>query len=156
MHFRFPVFPKVTVDTEVVILQKGLPNRWRTSVTVAHSLENFLGLDGSDRSFWHDQQKWRALDGAAINIFMSPAEGQLAEKCLAAGTPLRSIFDVNVGIKPYQAGKGKPPQTKEIVRTRPYDSERFLDHSFRPYLRGGDIGRYKLTPLETRFIKYGP
>jgi len=157
LHFKFPVFRKVTVDTEIVILQKSLPDQWQALVTVIGSLEAFLSAVDSDknRQILHEQQKWHALDGNAINIFTSAAEEQLAAKCLTKSVALESLLNINVGIKPYQAGKGKPPQTKEIVKNRPYDSDYPQDSSSRPYLRGKDIRRYEISPLESRYLKYG-
>ena len=155
IHFRYPVFPKVTVDTEIVILQKGYSEHWQASVTVVQSFQDLLELDGNDGSIVHRQQEWQTLNGDVINIFLTPAEKQLAEKCLSVSESVDSLFDVNVGVKPYQTGKGTPPQTKEVVRTRPYDSDKPLDSSFRPYLRGADISRYTISPVQQRYIKYG-
>jgi hypothetical protein len=42
------------------------------------------------------------------------------------------------------------------VEDRPFDSDRRLNASYRPYLRGIDIGRYKIAPVEPRYLKYGP
>ncbi|KKK56972.1 hypothetical protein LCGC14_3059170, partial [marine sediment metagenome] len=37
VHFRFAVFPKVTVDTQIVVLQKADPVHWRASVSILDS-----------------------------------------------------------------------------------------------------------------------
>jgi len=80
----------------------------------------------------------------------------LADKCSRIGVPLSSLCIINVGIKPYQIGKGTPPQTKEIVESRPYDGDQKVGAAYRPYLRGSDIGRYLIDPIEPRYLKYGP
>ena len=41
--------------------------------------------------------------------------------------------------KPYQKGKGTPPQTKEIVELKPYTSFEKKDASWVPYMRGRTI-----------------
>ncbi len=158
VHFRFPVFPRVTVDTEIVILQKTLPRQWQAVVTIADTQRAFEDESSKSeiRQIRHEQQKWQASDGDTINIFTNPSEELLAGKCARIGQPLSSFCDINVGIKPYQTGKGHPAQTKETVLKRPFDSNRRLDNSYRPYLRGSDIGRYAINPLEPRYIKYGP
>ena len=158
VHFQFPVFPKVTVDTEVVILQKAIPENWQAVATIVESLDAFqrLPLGQGIEKIRHEQQKWQALDGGVINIFMSPSEEALADKCSRIGVPLSSLCIINVGIKPYQIGKGTPPQTKEIVESRPYDGDRKVGAAYRPYLRGSDIGRYLIDPIEPRYLKYGP
>ena len=157
VHFRFPVFPKVTVDTEIVILQNSSPKHWHTTVTIANSLEAFQLSDSNPTvtRTTHEQEKWENHADTGINIFLSPLEEQLAAKCLQIGTPLSNVCDINVGIKPYQVGKGRPQQTREIVDKRSFDSNVPLGPSYRKYLRGSDIGRYKITPLQERYLKYG-
>jgi hypothetical protein len=76
---------------------------------------------------------------------------KIASKSVNAG----AIFEINVGIKPYQVGKGTPPQNQETVDERSFDSTKKLDITYRSYLRGRDINRYTVAPLEDRFIKYG-
>ena len=63
-------------------------------------------------------------------------------------------FSVYNGIKIYEEGSGMPAQTREIVDTKPYSSERFID-SWLPCLRTGDIKQnyYKTGRL---FVDYGP
>ncbi|UCE60893.1 MAG: N-6 DNA methylase [Phycisphaerales bacterium] len=157
VHFRFAVFPKVTVDTQIVVLQKADPVHWRASVSILRSWMGLTNPDSHDTPvrIEHDQDEWREANGAVINIFLSAAEKTLAQKCCARSQPLRALCKINVGIKPYQVGKGRPPQTRRTVQERCYDSERPLGKEFRAYLRGCDIGRYRIRPLEARYIKYG-
>jgi type I restriction-modification system DNA methylase subunit len=154
VHFKFPVFKKVTVDTQVVILQKGTAKGWSPTATIVEH-QNDLLTGENLQHIVHSQDKWRSLNGGVINIFMKPEQLDLAEKIKNACVDLESLFDINVGIKPYQVGKGKPSQTRQTVETRPFDSNKKLDSSFRSYLRGSDIRRYKIDPLESRFLKYG-
>jgi type I restriction-modification system DNA methylase subunit len=158
VHFKFPVFPKVVVDTEILVLEKTQSDRWEVDVSVVDKLEIFLSpaLKASIRHIRHAQQQWQELDGDVINIFLTSAEKKLAAKCKKFGVRLDSFFDINVGVKPYQVGKGNPPQTRKIVDERPFDSDRQLSSSHRPYLRGADIGRFNIAPRETRFLRYGP
>lgn len=157
VHFKFPVFPKVTVDTQIVILQNSLPNKWIAAASIVESLDAFEGhaTDAKISIIKHKQEKWCALNGGVINIFLTPEEEQLRDKCLENSNLLEEYFDINVGIKPYQVGKGIPPQTKQIVENRVYDSEKPADKQYRQYLRGRDIGRYYINPTEMRYIKYG-
>ncbi|MFC7688692.1 TaqI-like C-terminal specificity domain-containing protein [Paeniroseomonas aquatica] len=59
-------------------------------------------------------------------------------------------------MKPYQIGKGKPAQTKDIVENRTFDASKKISNEYRQYLRGRDIGRFEIKPLEQRFLRYGP
>ena len=156
VHFQFPVFPKVTVDTEIVVLQKSNPQGWNTTAAIVESRDALADKTGAGiRRISHPQDQWRAAAGTVINIFLDAPAHALARKCLDAGAPLESFCAINVGIKPYQVGKGKPPQTRKIVASRAYDSHRQVSKLYRAYLRGSDIGRYKIAPLEPRYIKFG-
>jgi hypothetical protein len=158
VHFRFPIFPKVTVDTEIVLLEKSEPIHWRPIVNIYDDLDAFDNgaVVTGKTQLVHEQDNWHLLDGGVINIFMKPNEDALAAKCKKAGPPLDSLFVINVGIKPYQVGKGKPPQTRKTVEERPYDNHRRLTPQYRRYLRGADIARYRIDPVEPRYLKYGP
>ncbi|MBN2375049.1 MAG: N-6 DNA methylase [Sedimentisphaerales bacterium] len=156
-HFKFPVFKKVTVDTQVVILQKSNPKNWHPLVTVYNKIDSLRELPGEYKpiNIIHDQDVWVSLDGEVINIFLSPHEFELASKCKVNSDLLSNFCKINVGIKPYQTGKGKPPQTKDVVKIRSFDSDYPIDDSYRLYLRGADIKRYQISPIKPRYIKYG-
>jgi type I restriction-modification system DNA methylase subunit len=115
VHFKFSVFSKVVVDTEIVILQKANPAGWTAKVYVVNDKEGFLSPSRHTRiqQIEHSQQKWRQLNGDVINIFLSRFEEDIAVKCKRVGIRLDSFFVINVGVKPYQIGKGDPPQTKK-------------------------------------------
>lgn len=157
VHFKYPVFNGVTVDTQIVLLQKRNPANWKPRVTVAQTQVAFEAstIGPELRELIHDQDRWQSLDGGAINIFLSEAEIKLKTKITDKGVPASSIFDINVGIKPYQVGKGKPSQTRQIVDTRPFDSNKPLTKFHRRYLRGRDIARYVISPVVPRYLKYG-
>jgi len=68
---------------------------------------------------------------------------------------LSEICDIFYGIKVYQIGKGKPPQTKEIRDTKPFTSDKKKDE-FLPFFDGEHIGRYQLFWDHNNWLKYGP
>jgi hypothetical protein len=154
VHFRYKVFSECTVDTQIVILQKRLVKNWQVLVKIINSRNDFI-TNSNITEIKHKQEKWQKLEGRSINIFLNSSDGVLQEKCLNDSVPLSNLCNIRVGIKPYQVNKGIPPQTREIVENRIYDSDERLDKSYRKYLIGSDIGRYKILPLQSRFIKYG-
>jgi hypothetical protein len=95
------------------------------------------------------------LNGDVINIFLTESEEDIAVKCKRVGVRLDSFFVISVGVKPYQIGKGHPPQTEKIVEERPFDSDRKIDSHYRQYLRGVDIGRFVIAPVQPRYLRYG-
>jgi len=146
-HYASKVFDAV-VDTEVVIAQKGIINPG--DVKIRHWLdgqtyqENKIPLS-----------RIKKLDGEPINIFTSEKQNTLLRKIEANSLLLGELCIVTVGMKPYQVGKGKPKQTRQTVEKRPFDSEKKLDKSYLPLLRGRDIEKYLIKWDGKRWIKYG-
>ena len=155
VHFKYPVFKKVVVDTEVVIFQNGYKKGVRPNVhivpaePVVRLLEDASVVEGN-------QDDWLKLAEKPINIFLSDVERTLRDKVFGQPNVISNLLKVNVGIKPYQTGKGKPAQTKKMVKDRVFDAVSMKTLDYRQYLRGKDIGRYIISPLEKRFLKYGP
>ncbi len=158
VHFKKPVFPKSTVDTEIVVTRKGNPVDYKPVIKILNKGTTLgkLTIDSACKVIVHDQNQWMALDGKPISIFLSSDEIELANKIQNMSRELSNLCKINVGIKPYQVGKGKPAQTKQIVENRIYDSDREVDEYYRLYLRGRDINRYIISPLQQRYIKFGP
>lgn len=154
VHFGFAVFKKAVVDTEVVILENGFKKDCRPKTyivpqePIGELLENAKCIEGS-------QDDWLRLADRPINVFLSAAERKLREKIFSQPFTVQALFKVNVGVKPYQIGKGKPAQTKAMVEGRVFDASEQISPEYRQYLRGKDITRYQIRPLERRFLKYG-
>jgi len=133
-YYRSAVFAGVTVDTLTVVLRNGRePADNEISVTV---------VDGeSTRSHEVPQRRWADRDGAPINVFES-TETRRVSAGVESGTTIDDHCAITQGAKPFQVGKGDPPQTREIVDTKPFVSERQESEQFRPLLSGSDIHRY--------------
>jgi hypothetical protein len=65
------------------------------------------------------------------------------------------ICTIKWGIKPYQTGHGKPPQTKQMGKDRVYHSNLKKDESWKPLVVGGNVNRYVLNEPKNQYIKYG-
>ncbi|MCB1470433.1 MAG: hypothetical protein KDK08_25530, partial [Rhizobiaceae bacterium] len=115
----------------------------------AHMLEDASGVAA-------DQSDWLRLADLPLNIFLSKAERKLRDKAFSQPLAVADLFKVNVGVKPYQVGKGKPAQTAQVVKDRIFDANTKSGKEYRQYLRGKDFNRYEIRPLERRYIKYGP
>ena len=62
------------------------------------------------------------------------------------------------GIKPFEKGKGTPPQTEQIVETKPFVKEnqpKPAGEHWKPLLRGSLINRYENLWSEDSWIEYG-
>ncbi len=99
------------------------------------------------------QSEWRSEKGMPISLRLSPDRRDLAN-AIAKFPTLENEFLVTPGCKPYQVGKGKPPQTREIVNLKPFTSEK-AKPSFRPLLRGKLIHRFRMLWKDDLWIKFG-
>jgi type I restriction-modification system DNA methylase subunit/REP element-mobilizing transposase RayT len=153
VHFKQAVFPKVTVDTEIIILTNHqVPNNIAKIIVVEKGKSL---LHDVHTVITHRQREWIDSKGDVVNIFQSEIDKVLFNEILKESKPLEVYFDINVGIKPYQVGKGKPAQTRKNLEDRTFDSDSKENELFRKYLRGSDINRYKTVPLKERYLKFG-
>jgi adenine-specific DNA-methyltransferase len=148
VHYRHRVFNKATVDTEIVIIQKQLPIE-------THQIDISLKeKEGRSINYVIAQKRGQMSDGKPVNIFERPEFTQIADK-LRACQKLESLCAITQGAKPFQVGKGKPPQTREIVNKKPYVSEIPHNKTFRPLLRGRLIQRYEILWNNNYWISFG-
>jgi hypothetical protein len=89
-----------------------------------------------------------------IDILKNDDAIDLVLKIETKSTILKDLASVKVGLKAYQTGKGKPPQTQEIKENRLFHSTEKLEPDYLPYLEGKDVSRYSLG-WSGDFLKYG-
>ena len=147
-HLRCPVFGRATVDTQVVVLRKAPP-------PVDHQVEVVeVGRTGPPRRHPLPQQRCIAANGAPVNILQRPEHFALADR-FGALPRLEALCAITQGAKPFQRGKGRPKQTRDIVRDKPFVSTRQEDPSFRPLLRGSLIQSFQIRWRGDYWIRYG-
>ncbi|MFZ3065748.1 MAG: N-6 DNA methylase [Nitrospirota bacterium] len=148
VHFLDKVFAQATVDTEIIITQKATPKNNKCEITIFEK-----GEVVNEKHI--AQKKWQRKNGDVINIFIDDKTEKIINKITKVSRPLANLCKVTVGIKPYQKGKGKPSQTEKVVKERIYDATHKKNDTYRKYLRGKDINRYIIEPIEKRWISYG-
>jgi len=109
----------------------------------------------SNNIHFASQTNWLNSNGNTINILMNEAENVLKQKIEKGNKPMGELFNVVIGVKPYQVGKGKPKQTREIVTNRIFDAESKIDLMYKKLLRGSDILKFTNKWDGKRWIKYG-
>lgn len=62
---------------------------------------------------------------------------------------------VKNGVKPYEKGKGKPAQTDQTMKDKPFTSEVKNDETFSPLIGGSSFHKYKLLWNNDSWIQYG-
>ena len=67
---------------------------------------------------------------------------------------LSEYFQVMGGIKEYQVGKGKPPQTKEMKELNIFNSSEKVDDTYIPEIRGKHLSRFGIN-WKNEYVSYG-
>lgn len=153
-HFewnRIMITPKVfdaVVDTHCVIFQKNC---------ILSKCFIFI-FDKGRHVYLHSikRERIKSQGGGSINIIYDDAQMAIIDKIFSNSQPFITYFNVYNGVKPFEKGKGIPPQTSEIMKSKPYVCEGTKpDNSWTPLLRGSLIQKYKVTWSENYWIQYG-
>jgi hypothetical protein len=80
---------------------------------------------------------------------------KLIDKIAKQEFTLEDFCLVGAGCKPYEIGKGNPPQSKKMLEGKVYTSSKKVDKSYRLMLRGADIARFYVQKEEDEWLSYG-
>ncbi|ADY37900.1 hypothetical protein Bacsa_3375 [Phocaeicola salanitronis DSM 18170] len=145
-HYHKSVFDAI-VDTEVVII-KNMRTIDNTVYINNHTVKETSVLS-------QNQRRWAKENGNPVNIFISEQDEQIIDKIMNESICLSEIANVYAGLVPYEEGKGNPPQTREMMKAKIYNSTYKIDDSYRKAIRGTDINRYVNLWNGKRWLKYG-
>lgn len=145
-HYHKSVFEAV-VDTQVVLI-KNYSDKNKNVVVYNHK-------NNSIQILYHDQWQWALMDGAPINIFITPQDKSVITKIENNSHYLREYVNIYAGLVPYEEGKGTPPQTREMMKSKIYNSSYQINSTYRKAVRGADINRYVNYWKGNRWLKYG-
>lgn len=142
---------RAVVDTHVLIFQKGDTSKNENEVLVVEARK---GVKIAEEHRLPSSAIPRS--GDPINV-AAPMEHQRLFRTIGRiSKPLSTFCDVYNGIKPFEKGKGIPPQTAKIAKEQPYVAEGPCpDPSWSPLLRGSLIQRYELLWNNDYWVKYG-
>jgi type I restriction-modification system DNA methylase subunit len=150
LHLPEKVF-KAVVDTHVLIFEHRhgfTPKNEKVQIDIKEK-------DGVRP--WH-QLKLSDMprNGNCINIVATMATQKLYRKLIKSSQPLATFCDVYNGIKPFEKGKGTPPQTAETMSEQPFVKEGSRPgKKWSPLLRGSLINRYRNIWDNDYWILYG-
>jgi adenine-specific DNA-methyltransferase len=150
LHNKDHVFEAI-VDTHVLIFQKNkiLKNK---DVIIDISLKKDIS------NYQTINQYELPDDGEVINIISKEGDKILFQKIKKKSTFIKEECFSNVGVKPFQVGKGIPKQTREIVDEKPFvieNTARPKGKYWQPLLRGSLINRYVNFWDNNSWIEYG-
>ncbi|MFN8267575.1 MAG: TaqI-like C-terminal specificity domain-containing protein [Chitinophagales bacterium] len=150
LHIKDHIF-KAVVDTHVVIFER---NNYIKNYDVAIDI-----LEKKEITPLHIINQNELPDnGDIINILANDDEKKLFEKIKSKSTFIKDECFSNVGVKPFQVGKGKPKQTREIVDAKPFvveNAPKPKGKNWLPLLRGSLMNRYANFWQNNSWINYG-
>ncbi len=151
LHIKEHIF-KAVVDTQVLIFEK---NNYIKNYDVVIDV-----LEKKEISTLHIiNQNQLPNNGDIINILSSEEDKKLFEKIKGKSNLIKEMCTVYNGVKPFEKGKGNPPQTAKIMQTKPYVVENKPKPSegknWLPLLRGSLINRYVNLWNNNSWINYG-
>jgi type I restriction-modification system DNA methylase subunit len=151
----FNVFQAAVVEPVISVFRKAPPlSEYLEVVSVPRKtvLTSTFMNDGVISRF--PQHALREREGYLFNFRETETEKLLRIKIGEASKPLSEYFSVSAGVKPFEKGKGNPPQTAQMIKERVYEGYGKIDDTWLPYIRGKSINRY-VDAWDGEYIKYG-
>lgn len=97
-------------------------------------------------------------NGDVINVVSNDVDKLLFEKIKEKSIFIKDVCFSNVGVKPFQVGKGRPKQTREIVDLKPFvkvNQPKPLGENWLPLMRGSLMNKYENRWNNNSWIQYG-
>ena len=151
LHLPEKVF-RAVVDTHVLIFKRA-----NTEVYAEGVLSVDIRQNGEIRP-WHTLS-WAEIpkNGDPINVVVNSEAHRLFRKIRDESVMLKKLCNVYNGIKPFEKGKGNPPQTEQVLHEKPYLREGAAPAvNWSPLLRGSLIQRYLNLWNSDYWVLYGP
>jgi len=150
IDFRKPVFKDATVATQILVFSKNKPN----TKSLIHVTIDRLKNIPEGISYIVKQSEWIAKNEEPVNLFNYGIISTLTMK-VSIHPLLDSFWKITQGCKPFQTGKGKPPQTKDTLKQKPFVSKNKENPTFRPLMRGSLMAKYTIRWDNNYYISYG-
>lgn len=150
------VFHEAVVDTMLIFIRNTMSTEiLKTQIRSANKAEKINDVSELPVIGIKQQKTWETENQSQIKVFSVPEIEKLLEKIKRDGSRLDQFIDYRAGCKPYEEGKGNPPQTKKVLEEKPYTSSTKKGKDWLPLLRGNDIKRYDVSIKRPEYILYG-
>ena len=140
------VFADATVDCDTLFIKKQYSENHIINIQIK---------EYSDVIKAHSLKQSKLAEQNFFNLFLTEDIYKLKQKIEKDSVFVKDELTIKNGVKPYEKGKGKPAQTAEIMKEKPFTSEIKLDNSFSPLIGGSSFHRYKILWDNDFWIKYG-
>ncbi|MDR1478682.1 MAG: N-6 DNA methylase [Planctomycetaceae bacterium] len=144
------VFKDAVVDTHILIFDRTTPKDKNICDVEIYRDKTVLPMN---KIRFSDLPQ----DGLPINITANPKKRILFNKITKQCRQLKDYCNVYNGIKPFEKGKGKPPQSERAVKEKPYvfEGKKPAGKNWLPLLRGSLIHRYINRWDNNYWVQYG-
>ncbi|WP_337017681.1 DUF7149 domain-containing protein [Oceanobacillus massiliensis] len=149
------IFEDASVDNCIVNLKLTSPN----TVVLAELKDEDIGI--INKVDHQEVLKFDVINMSAFTKDNTNIVNSIMDKINSNSLPIHENYgDVKDGLKAYERGKGKPKQPedkeefKKFKENRTYYSDICVDDTYRKFLNGPDVKRYKLN-WSGQFLKYG-
>ena len=136
-------FKDAVVDTLVFVAHKDKP-----------TTESSVLIEIDDKTYERKMSSFVTNELCKIDYRNSEDDKQLLSKIADNTIPLSEIATVKAGVKMYERGKGTPPQTRELIKLRPFSTKEEQPVGWKTLYRGKHISRYAFASPD-EFVNYG-
>ncbi len=140
------VFADATVDCDTVFIKKSDIKPDDVNLIIREGELDVLNHH-IDLSFFKKQDFY--------NLNLTDRHYAIRNKIKSKGEVISELFKIKNGIKPYEKGKGKPPQTSEIMKEKPFTSDVKISDKSLPLIGGSLFNRYQLFWNKNSWVEYG-
>lgn len=150
------VFESAVVEAMLLFLSCDAPSgSSQTRIRTAEKNQRVLDVTLLPVVSRQNQLMWLDSSDAQVRAFSTPLLGALIRKIKDQSVRLDKLVDYRAGCKPYEEGKGVPPQSKKILKTKPFTGTVNHGKGWMPLLRGNDVHRYEVKSKKLEWILYG-
>ncbi|MCY3833659.1 MAG: N-6 DNA methylase [Chloroflexi bacterium] len=136
-------FKDAVVDTLVFVAQKDKP-----------TTDSSVLIEINEKTYERKISSFVANELRKIDYRNSEDDKQILRKVVGNTIPLSEIATVRAGVKMYERGKGTPPQTRELIKERPYSTKEEKRVGWKTLYRGKHISRYAFASPD-EYVNYG-
>lgn len=151
------VFSGATVDTIILSTEKvEFTNTYQASnicVKTFGKKQSINAIENPQKEFIVKSKDW--FEQNSFNLQIDSSERELLNKVEKEKKTVNDIGEILYGIKAYQTGKGKPPQTEKTRDEKPFTSDSLKANNWLPFFDGKHIGRYENLWNKNNWINYG-
>jgi len=140
------VFVDATVDCDTLLIKKHKNERNVINISIKDNYKVLLS---------HRIKQSKLAKQDFFNLFLTEKIYNLKQKIESQSVFVKDELVIKNGVKPYEKGKGKPAQTSEIMREKPFTSQVKNNETFVPLIGGSSFHRYKILWNNDFWIQYG-